>query len=151
MLARTTLTITLFAASLPMAAAADPVSYNRDVRPILSNNCFRCHGPDENDRKAKMRLDVPGEADLEEVIARIVETDPDEIMPPPASNKTLTAEQIEIIKNWIAQGAKYEQHWAFVLPEKPKIPAGVAAIDHRIPRPPRRLTSSRSSAASTST
>ncbi|MFT5856926.1 MAG: hypothetical protein ACI8XO_004182, partial [Verrucomicrobiales bacterium] len=72
-------TTTLFAlvlVQLCSIAHAEPVSFNREVRPILSNNCFKCHGPDDGDRKAKMRLDIPGEADLEEVIARITSTDP---------------------------------------------------------------------------
>jgi len=119
---------------IQLSVRAEPESalgYSRDVRPILSNNCFRCHGPDEGERKAKTRLDVPGEADLEEVIARITSTDPDEVMPPPESNKPpLEAEQVDILKRWIADGAKYEKHWAFVPPKKTEIPAGANAIDH---------------------
>lgn len=129
-------TTTLFAlvlVQLCSIAHAEPVSFNREVRPILSNNCFKCHGPDDGDRKAKMRLDIPGEADLEEVIARITSTDPDEVMPPPESNKTLAEAQIATLKQWVAEGAKYEQHWAFIPPRKPAIPAGVQAIDHLQP------------------
>ena len=114
-------------------AAEAPLSFNSDVRPILSNNCFRCHGPDEEERKAKLRLDVPGEAELDEVLARIISDDPEEIMPPPESNKSLTPAQIETLQRWIAEGANYEQHWAFVAPEKPAIPAGAEPIDHLNP------------------
>jgi hypothetical protein len=116
-----------------LLAAAEPLSFNSDVRPILSNNCFRCHGPDDDDRKAKTRLDLPGEADLDEVLARISSTDPDEIMPPPESNKSLTPAQIDTLRRWIAEGANYEQHWAFVAPEKAPIPAGIKPIDHLMP------------------
>ncbi|MGI9241265.1 MAG: DUF1549 domain-containing protein, partial [Verrucomicrobiales bacterium] len=114
-------------------ACAAPVSFNRDVRPILSNNCFSCHGPDDQDRKAKTRLDVPGNADLAELVARITSTDPDEVMPPPESNKSLTPEQIGTLQRWIDAGAEYEQHWAFVPPQKPPVPAGVSPIDHLNP------------------
>ena len=130
MLSRDSILLTALAIFLSqLNANAEPLSYNRDIRPILSNNCFRCHGPDEGERKAKTRLDVPGEADLDEVIARITATDPDDIMPPPESNKSLTAEQIGSIKKWIAEGAKYEQHWAFVHPKKTQLPDGANAID----------------------
>lgn len=102
--------------------AAEPVDFNQDVRPILSNNCFHCHGPDEEDRQAYMRLDVEGEADLDEVVARITSADPDLKMPPPDSHKKLTASQIETLKQWIIQGAPYKQHWAFTAPQDPAVP-----------------------------
>ena len=109
-------------------------SYNSEIRPLLSANCFQCHGPDEAERKAKTRLDVPGGADLDEVVARITSTDPDEVMPPPESNKTLKPEQVEALKEWIAGGAEYEEHWAFVAPEGSVVPAGKHPVDHFIDR-----------------
>ncbi|MEI6236067.1 MAG: PSD1 and planctomycete cytochrome C domain-containing protein [Planctomycetota bacterium] len=106
------------------------VRFNRDVRPILSNNCFYCHGPDEKKRSAKLRLDefagatadhqgtravVPGHPEQSELIKRLTTTDPEELMPPPKSQRpALTATQVAILKKWIEQGAKYEGHWAFV-------------------------------------
>ncbi len=113
---------------------SEELSYSRDVRPILSLNCFRCHGPDKVDRKAKTRLDVPGQADLKKVIERITSDDPDEIMPPPSSNKNLTPEQIQILKRWVAEGAKYEKHWAFVKPKRYKLPDTAHPIDYFIDR-----------------
>jgi cytochrome c553 len=119
-------------AALPAFGAK--VDYNEDVRPILSENCFYCHGPDGNKRKAKLRLDVreaalekkafvPGDAEASELIKRLVSTDSDEVMPPPDSHRTLTAAQKEILKRWIAEGAEYKQHWAFVTPVRPALPA----------------------------
>ena len=106
--------------------------FNRDIRPILSQNCFACHGPDEHDRRGGLRLDdrdaalaeldsaataiVPGHPDQSELIARIHETDPDTIMPPPESNHVLTAAQKELLARWIAAGAPYAAHWAYVAP-----------------------------------
>ena len=107
------------AASEENAAPAVParVEFNRDVRPILSDNCFLCHGPDKNRRKADLRLDlrdealkaeafVPGKPDESELVARILSTDPDEQMPPPKSNKKLDARQKEILKRWVAAGGR---------------------------------------------
>ena len=119
-------------AALPAFGAK--VDYNEDVRPILSENCFYCHGPDGNKRKAKLRLDVreaalekkafvPGDAEASELIKRLVSTDSDEVMPPPDSHRTLTAAQKEILKRWIAEGAEYKQHWAYVTPVRPTLPA----------------------------
>ncbi len=108
--------------------ADEPVEFNRDVRPILSDACFSCHGFDAKARKAKLRLDVPegafqardgvlpvkaGDPKASEVWARITSDDPDAVMPPAHSNKTLTAAQKTTIKTWIEQGAKYQKHWAF--------------------------------------
>jgi hypothetical protein len=112
------------------------LSFNRDIRPILSDNCFACHGPDNANRQAGLRLDtvelataeldsgsraiVPEQIDESELIARIVSDDPDSVMPPPeAKIGRLSAEQVEILKRWIAEGANYEPHWAFVAPAKP--------------------------------
>ena len=118
--------------------AAPPLNFARDVRPILANNCFHCHGPDAAERKADLRLDVwesagdlhgaqaviDGEKPAEsELIKRITSDDPDEHMPPADSGKTLRPEQVEILRQWVKQGAKYQQHWAFVAPRRPDLPA----------------------------
>lgn len=116
------------------STAVGKVEYNRDVRPILSDNCFLCHGPDKNTRKAKLRLDiredaiaqeafVPGKPDESELVKRLFTTDPDDIMPPPDSHKHLTDAQKDILKRWIAQGAEYQPHWAYVVPSRPATPA----------------------------
>jgi hypothetical protein len=114
------------------AAFARDLSYNRDVRPILSDNCFYCHGPDAGHRKAKLRLDVreealkseafvPGDPDKSELVRRIFTKDEDDQMPPHDSAKRLTDAQKNILKEWIAQGAKYEAHWAYIAPAKPEV------------------------------
>jgi len=116
------------------------ISFNRDVRPILSENCNHCHGPDPKQRKADLRLDlrdgalqqgaiVPGNPNDSEVIARIFSIDPDDQMPPPDSHRNLTPEQRDVIKQWISQGAAYEPHWAFIPPKKSKVSASKNAID----------------------
>src|SRR5436309_154255 len=107
--------------------------YNHDIRPILSDNCFYCHGPDKNKRKAKLRLDVrevavekeaiiPGKPDESQLVKRIYTTDADDVMPPPETHKTLTAEQKQMLRQWIAEGAEYEPHWAYVKPARPVVP-----------------------------
>ena len=119
-------------AALPAFGAK--VDYNEDVRPILSENCFYCHGPDGNKRKAKLRLDVreaalekkafvPGDAAASELVKRLVSTDSDEVMPPPDSHRTITPAQKEILRRWIAEGAEYKEHWAYVTPVRPALPA----------------------------
>ena len=126
------------------AAAPAKIEFNRDVRPILSENCFACHGFDPKHREADLRLDnfegatedrdgsrgiVPGDLSKSDVWQRIISDDKDEVMPPPKSHKQpLTARQREILKTWIEQGARYERHWSF---EPPKRSAG-AGIDHFI-------------------
>jgi cytochrome c553 len=128
----------LSAAALAVVSpAADaPLSFNRDIRPILSDTCFGCHGPDSANRQAGLRLDVreqavaelesgtraivPGAAAASELVARVVSDDPDLVMPPPeAKLGRLTPEQVTILERWIAEGAAYEPHWAFVPPRKP--------------------------------
>jgi hypothetical protein len=144
------MTKTLLLASLaPLAVfAAEPpvpakIEFNRDVRPILSDNCFYCHGPDKNHREADLRLDlrdeaisakaiVPGKTSESELIARIVTDDEDDLMPPPDSHKKLTERQKSILKKWIEQGAAYQQHWAYEKPVKAAIPAGQHPIDHLV-------------------
>ena len=130
----------LMVASAANTWAADvKVSFNRDIRPILSDNCFQCHGPDEHKRQAGLRLDlkdvatkaaesgdiaiVPGKVDASELVKRIVATDADLQMPPPGSGKKLTRQQIELLKRWIAEGAEYQGHWAFLSVQRPALPA----------------------------
>ena len=126
--------------SVEPSLADDEISYNRHIRPILSDNCFSCHGPDEHGRKADLRLDtfegatnpelasvVPGDPSASELVARILSRDEDDIMPPPESHKTLTPAQIDLLTRWVESGAEYEEHWAF-LPVK-KDETGKADID----------------------
>jgi mono/diheme cytochrome c family protein len=104
-------------------ARAEELSFNRDIRPILSDNCFYCHGPDKNHRKGDLRLDVREELiklGPQTLIERITTTDADDLMPPADSHKRLSIKQKDTLKQWIAEGAKYELHWAFVPPVKPK-------------------------------
>lgn len=124
-----------------LSFAAEPaVDFNRDIRPILSNKCFTCHGPDEAERQGGtdgLRLDtkagafedlggytviVAGKPDESELIRRVQSTDASEVMPPPETGKRLTAKEIELLKRWIHQGAKYAQHWSYIKPERPALP-----------------------------
>lgn len=113
------------------------IDYARDIQPILSDKCYQCHGPDQKARKAKLRLDLredaiknrdgfhailPGKPDESNLIDRIQETDPDEIMPPPKTGKKLSVQEIALIKQWISEGADFTRHWAFVPPRKPPTP-----------------------------
>ncbi|MCC9602367.1 PSD1 and planctomycete cytochrome C domain-containing protein [Stieleria sp. JC731] len=107
------------------------LDYASDVRPILADACFHCHGPDEEGRKAGLRLDVADDAaavidhdapDQSELLLRILEPDPDLKMPPPDSGKQLTAQQTEIIRQWLRQGATFQSHWAFSNPTRPTLP-----------------------------
>ena len=128
-----------------VAAPARVVDYNWDVRPILSEYCFRCHGPDEKARRANLRLDqadsayaalagrverhavVPGKPEESEMIRRVTHQTPALRMPPSVTNKVLSAEQIETLRQWIAQGAQYKPHWAYITPAKPAVPQVKAA------------------------
>lgn len=127
--------------STAWSAPAETVRFNRDIRPILSDNCFACHGPDAATRKADLRLDTrdglladfygdrvvaPGEPSGSLLFQRITATDPDDVMPPPKSGKTLAAAQKETIRTWIEQGATWEGHWAYQPLERPA-PPSVAA------------------------
>lgn len=133
-------------ALLPMSSPAAPaIDYNRDIRPILSENCFSCHGFDEKARKAKLRLDVqeaayterdgvtplkPGDLAGSDVWQRIISDDEDEVMPPPKSHLKLTDAEKAKVKAWIEQGAKYAGHWAFISPRRPELAKGeTKAID----------------------
>jgi hypothetical protein len=128
---RVTLSFLLFA--VPLAAADKPVDYTREIRPILANSCLACHGPDERVRKAKLRLDVreeavkkaivPGKGAESPFIERVTSRDPDEVMPPAHAKKpAITPQQAELLKRWIDEGAKYDQHWAYVKPVRPAVP-----------------------------
>jgi hypothetical protein len=125
--------------ALAEAPAPPPVGFTRQIRPILSDNCFACHGPDAKQRKRSLRLDtktgafaeldsgeghalVPGKPDESILIDRIRSADPDRKMPPPNSGKKLTPEQIALIKKWVEEGAKWSEHWAFVAPQRPALP-----------------------------
>jgi len=131
------------------------VDFNRDIRPILSDNCYQCHGPDAKQRKAKLRLDTEagafrdadgtrpfaaGKPSESEVYRRITTDDTDDLMPPPDSGRALTDSEKELIRRWIGQGAKWQNHWAFIPPKRPGLPLGQAqaggwprnAIDHFI-------------------
>jgi hypothetical protein len=121
------------------AAAAEKVEFNRDVRPILADKCFFCHGPDAAHREADLRLDirdeavatqalVPGKPELSGVVARIFSTDDEELMPPPHANKKLSDHEKEILKRWIGQGAEYQGHWAYITPKRPTPPEVDASI-----------------------
>jgi hypothetical protein len=126
-----------FFASGPVVGE-EKVDFNRDIRPLLSDACFFCHGPDAKHREADLRLDtragafgdrdghtafVPGKLESSEAWLRINSTDPDLHMPPPESGKKLSAEQIALMRRWIEQGAPWSEHWAFVAPKRPAIPA----------------------------
>lgn len=133
---------TYFISSKPSKEESIPdiVDFNFHVRPILSDRCFKCHGPDANKREANLRLDteegafaalkddpshhviVAGDPMASALYTRIINTDTSEMMPPPSSNLSLSKREIEIIKKWIAQGAKYKKHWAFIPPVKSTVP-----------------------------
>ena len=115
-----------------------PVDFVRDIRPILARNCYECHGPDEGHRKGDLRLDtsegafakrddtaafVPKDVGASEALRRILSTDAGEQMPPPKTGKTLNAEQIDLLKRWIEQGAPWRSHWAFERPVRREAPA----------------------------
>ena len=127
------------AADAPAAAAPLPekVQFNRDIRPILSDYCYTCHGPDKGNRKTELRFDredsaksdlgryraiVPGDPSHSEMYKRITSEDEAFRMPPVYSGRKLTSEQINAIKTWIEQGANWEKHWAFIPPQRPAPP-----------------------------
>ena len=130
----TSLVALSLAASQRTLAADAPLEFNRDIRPILAENCYACHGPDSASRKGDLRLDkrdaavdkksiVPGDLSQSELVRRIESSDADEVMPPPATKKTLSPEQKALLKRWIEQGAEYQMHWSFLAPVRPAIPA----------------------------
>ena len=125
----------------PAGAAEPKIDFNRDIRTILSNNCYACHGPDEKERKVDLRLDtaegaigkpgtgsiIPGKPAESELMKRIVSSDSNELMPPPKTGKKLTPREQELIRAWIAQGAPYAKHWSYVPPVRPAVPAAATA------------------------
>ena len=134
-----TLTVVLLNLTLAtsLTNADDRVQFNRDVRPILSDHCFACHGFDQKKREAGLRLDVaegayadldgnravvPGKLDKSELWRRVISDDSDEVMPPEDFGKPLSAEQKDVLKRWIEQGAEYQQHWSFIVPQRPVVP-----------------------------
>lgn len=127
------------------APEAESLDFNRDIRPILSENCYQCHGPDKSQRKADLRLDVrdaalkleaivPGKPEESELIARIFSDSADEQMPPPKSHKTLTLAQKQKLRRWIADGAVYKGHWAYEAPVRPQAPTGPRGLDELVRR-----------------
>ena len=135
------------AALTATASAATKLDFNRDIRPILSDNCFACHGLDAKKRKADLRLDVPevafkaiegvfpikpGSPEASSVIQRILTKDEDEVMPPPESNKHITPAQVEILHRWIKEGAEYKKHWAFEPPVKMAPPSVKGPVQNGI-------------------
>ena len=138
LVATTLVGLVALGAGMPRARGADAspspaIEFNRDIRPILSENCFACHGPDSAARKADLRLDrrevaveleaiVPNDPEASELVARIESDDPVQRMPPKSVNKTLTAAQKELLKRWIAAGAEYQPHWSLIAPKRPEPP-----------------------------
>jgi hypothetical protein len=137
-----------FYALITVLSAERKFEFNQDIRPILSDACFHCHGPDEKERKGGLRLDleshafmaaksgfpaiVKGDAEESEMIARIfLSDDDDEHMPPLDSGKSITLEQKKILKKWIEQGAEYQGHWAFINPQRTLVPK-VIGVKHPI-------------------
>ena len=135
-------TVTILLSLTTLAWAAEPlpdkVDFNRDIKPILSDNCYACHGPDEEQVKGGLRLDsfaaatkelksgaraiVPKDTDESELVYRVHTTDADELMPPVESNKSLTAREKALLKQWVAQGGEFAKHWAYVAPKKTAAP-----------------------------
>ena len=119
-------------------AAAAPIDFNRDIRPILSEHCYTCHGPDEGKRKAGLRLDVKeeafkalksgrravvaGDAKASSLVERVESKDPDEVMPPPQGGKPLAPAQVAVLRRWVESGAEWSAHWSFVPPARPALP-----------------------------
>ena len=129
-------------ATLPALATEPALSFTRDIKGLLSNRCIRCHGPDAEDRHGGddegLRLDtfagatadlgghaavVPGKPSESELVARIMSTDPDIMMPPPEAGERLAAAEVDLLSRWITAGGEYEPHWAYVPPERPPVPA----------------------------
>ncbi|MFM7056893.1 MAG: DUF1553 domain-containing protein, partial [Planctomycetota bacterium] len=133
------LTLPVQAQDAAANSAPSAIDFNRRIRPILSNRCLACHGPDESQRQAGLRLDeatsatktlesghtaiVPGQPDASELLRRVLSSNPDLRMPPPEFGAPLTADEQAILKDWIRQGAPFARHWSYVPPERPPVPA----------------------------
>ncbi|MBY0514828.1 MAG: DUF1549 domain-containing protein, partial [Gemmataceae bacterium] len=132
-MSRTPAALLVIAAAASRAPAADPpVDYGRDVLPILSDFCYQCHGPDAKARKADLRLDVkesalevvaPGKPADSALVKRVTSTDPDAVMPPPGLKRQLSPQQVDTLRRWVEQGAKWGRHWAFEPMARHKVPA----------------------------
>ena len=144
------LAVFLALAASRASAAGPEVQFNRDIRPILSNKCFACHGLDAKKRKAELRLDtldgataqrkkgpavVPGDLSTSQMWARITSGDKDFMMPPPESHKTISDAERATIKRWIEQGAKYQQHWSFEPIRQPGVPQVAAPLAAQVRNP----------------
>ena len=132
------LAVCTLAFATPQSSADDSIQFSRDILPLLSENCFQCHGPDEANREAGLRLDqhaaalakldsgetaiVPGQSSDSVLFTRINNTDDDLLMPPPDSGKKLSAAEITRIRQWIDDGAAWGKHWSFQTPSKPALP-----------------------------
>ncbi len=137
------------AGAAPLTAAGK-LRFNRDIRPLMSDTCFHCHGPDKNARKAGLRLDirdealkpaksgelpiVPGKPEQSEIIRRLFTDDEDDLMPPEEAHKTFTSEQKETFRRWVAEGAEYEPHWAYTPLARPAAPK-ISNIKFQISNP----------------
>jgi hypothetical protein len=131
-------------------AAAARVAFTRDIRPLLSDKCFACHGPDIQKVKGGLRLDlresalrpaksgrsaiVPGDPSASGLVQRIETSDEDDVMPPPQSHKVLSTLERDLLKRWVAEGAEYEVHWAYARPVKPAVPSGARGVDDLVRR-----------------
>jgi hypothetical protein len=126
--------------SSSVLSAASPLEFNRDIRPILSDHCWYCHGPDSNHREADLRLDVreeavlhqaivPGKPEQSLMVERIFQRDPELVMPPPTAHKKLSDQQKQLLQRWIAEGAEYQQHWSYEPPVKAEVPSGKQPVD----------------------
>jgi hypothetical protein len=132
------LTISVVGGFGRFVAADDRIDFNREIRPILSDMCYKCHGPDAAERKAGLRLDghagataklesgatavVPGKPEESQLIARLTTTDADLVMPPPETGKKVTPAQLDVLTRWIQQGGEYKGHWSFIRPERLALP-----------------------------
>jgi len=135
----------VLAAASVAGEVPEKIEFNRDVRPILSDKCFLCHGPDAGTRKAKLRLDVredalargafvPGKPAESELLLRIASKESDEVMPPPETHKTIDARERSVLERWIAQGATYQRHWAYEPPLKAAVPPNANGVDVLVAR-----------------
>ena len=137
-----------FAMAVLPCSFAGRVDFNRDIKPILSNKCFTCHGPDKEERKANLRLDTragamadlggysavtPNNTGTSELIKRVVTSDEDYLMPPADKGKRLTQREVQLLKDWIAQGAEYDVHWSYAVASKPEIPTASSSKWARTP------------------
>ncbi|MDG2130961.1 MAG: PSD1 and planctomycete cytochrome C domain-containing protein [Fuerstiella sp.] len=126
------LSVLILSCLVPSVSASE-IDFSRDIRPILSDNCFRCHGPDAENREGNLRLDLrntsiesgaisPGEPGASKIMQRILSDDGDTVMPPESTEKKVSTDEVTLLRKWIAEGAEYSEHWAFVAPQRPEVP-----------------------------